>query len=127
MLQQVLPRTDLKKVLVTRIGDLLGMPRGFVVNFVLKHVRKQIPAWSMPGAMTFKGALSSGLGLKLETVPLTSSDIAFLQYTGGTTGVSKAAVLTHRNMVANVLQTAAWIFPVMQGGGPRIVVTALPR
>ena len=126
VLQQVLPRTDLKKVLVTRIGDLLGMPRGFVVNFALKHVRKQIPAWSMPGAMTFKSVLSSGLGLKLETVPLTSSDIAFLQYTGGTTGVSKAAVLTHRNMVSNVLQTAAWIFPVMQGGGPRIVVTALP-
>jgi long-chain acyl-CoA synthetase len=126
VLQQVLPRTDLKKVLVTRIGDLLGMPKGLIVNFVLRYVRKQIPAWSMPGAMTFKSALSTGLGLKLAPVPLGPDDIAFLQYTGGTTGISKAAVLTHRNMVANVLQTAAWVFPAMQGGGPRIVVTALP-
>jgi long-chain acyl-CoA synthetase len=126
VLQQVLPRTDLKKVLVTRIGDLLGLPRGFLVNFVLRHVRKQIPAWKMPGASTFKGALSSGLGLKLDACPLGPDDIAFLQYTGGTTGVAKAAVLTHRNMVANVLQTAAWVFPAMQTPGARIVITALP-
>src|SRR3984957_16928022 len=109
VLQQVLPRTDLKKVLVTRIGDLLGIPRGLIVNFVLKYVRKQIPEWSMPGASTFKNALGGGLGQKLEAVPLGPEDIAFLQYTGGTTGVAKAAILTHRNMVANVLQSAAWI------------------
>ena len=126
ILQQVLPRTALKKVLVTRIGDLLGVPRGLIVNFVLRHVRKQIPAWSMPGSMTFKSALSSGLGLKLDRVPLGPDDIAFLQYTGGTTGVSKAAVLTHRNMVANVLQTTSWIGPFMQAGGARVVITALP-
>jgi long-chain acyl-CoA synthetase len=126
VLQHVLPHTALKKVLVTRIGDLLGWPRGFLVNFVLRYVRKQIPAWSMPGAMTFKSALSLGLGIKLGPVPLGPDDIAFLQYTGGTTGIAKAAVLTHRNMVANVLQTAAWVFPAMQGGGPRIVITALP-
>ena len=76
--------------------------------------------------MTFKSALSAGLGLKLEPAVLGPADIAFLQYTGGTTGVSKAAVLTHRNMVANVLQTAAWVFPTMQTGGARIVITALP-
>jgi long-chain acyl-CoA synthetase len=111
---------------VTSIGDLLGMPRGFIVNFVLRHVRKQVPAWSMPGAQTFKSALSSGLGIKLERPPLGPEDIAFLQYTGGTTGVSKAAVLTHRNMVSNVLQTAAWIYPAIQGGGARVVITALP-
>src|ERR1700736_5665031 len=104
VLQQVLPRTDLKKVLVTRIGDLLGVPRGFIVNFVLKHVRKQIPAWNMPGTSTFKNALGSGLGLELEPVPLVGEDIAFLQYTGGTTGVSKAAILTHRTMVANLVK-----------------------
>ncbi len=126
VLQQVLPRTGLKKVLVTRIGDLLGLPRGFIVNFVLRHVRKQIPAWNMPGATTFKSALSAGLGLKLDRPELGPQDIAFLQYTGGTTGVAKAAVLTHRNMVANVLQTTAWIFPAMQVGGARIIVTALP-
>src|ERR1700688_117834 len=68
-LQQVRPRTALKKVLVTRIGDLLGIPRGFIVNFVLQHVRKQIPDWKMPGASTFKGALGGRLGLKLEPVP----------------------------------------------------------
>ncbi len=98
-------------MLTTRIGDLLGVPRGFIVNFVLRYVRKQIPAWSMPGSQTFKSALGSGLGLKLDPIPLRGQDIAFFQYTGGTTGVAKAAVLTHRNMVANVLQSAAWINP----------------
>src|SRR6266853_2460052 len=88
VLQKVLPRTDLKKVLITRIGDLLGIPRGFIVNFVLKYVRKQIPEWKMPGTTTFKSALGSGLGLKLEPVPLAGEDIALLQYTVGTTGVS---------------------------------------
>jgi long-chain acyl-CoA synthetase len=126
VLQQVLPRTDLKNVLITRIGDLLGVPRGFIVNFVLKHVRKQIPDWTMPGASTFKRALGSGLGLKLEPVPLGGEDIAFLQYTGGTTGVAKAAILTHRNMVANVLQAAAWVTPSLKANEARIVITALP-
>jgi long-chain acyl-CoA synthetase len=126
VLQQVLPRTGLKKVLTTGIGDLLGVPRGILVNFVLRYVRKQIPPWSVPGSMTFKGALSAGLGLKLDPAALGPDHIAFLQYTGGTTGVAKAAVLTHRNMVANVLQTAAWVFPAMPDRGPRIIITALP-
>lgn len=126
VLQQALPHTELKKVLVTSIGDLLGWPRGALVNFVLRHVRKQVPAWKMPGSITFKSALSSGLGQKLDTVPLGPDDLAFLQYTGGTTGVSKGAMLTHRNMVANVLQTTAWIYSIMQSRGPRIVITALP-
>jgi long-chain acyl-CoA synthetase len=126
VLQQVLPRTALKHVLITRIGDLLGVPRGFIVNFVLRHVRKQIPAWSMPGASTFKRALGSGLGQKLEPVPLAGEDIAFLQYTGGTTGVAKAAVLTHRNMVANVLQASAWVNPSLRTGERNTVITALP-
>src|ERR1700722_1489378 len=126
VLQQVLPRTDLKKVLVTRIGDLLGVPRGFIVNFVLKYVRKQIPQWKMPGTLTFKSALGGGLGLKLDPVPVGPEDIAFLQYTGGTTGVAKAAMLTHRNMVANVLQSAAWINPSLKANEARVVITALP-
>ena len=130
VVQQVLPHTGLKSVLVTRIGDLLGFPRGALVNFVLRHVRKQIPAWNMPGAVTFKSALGAGLGLKLDPVALGPQDIAFLQYTGGTTGVAKAAILTHRNMVANVLQASAWIRPALQANtGPnasRIVITALP-
>jgi long-chain acyl-CoA synthetase len=126
ILQQVLPHTDLKKVLITRIGDLLGVPRGFIVNFVLRHVTKQIPPWSMPGASTFKSVLGSGLGLKLEPTPLGGEDIAFLQYTGGTTGVAKAAVLTHRNMVANVLQASAWVNPSLKANEAIVVITALP-
>ncbi|GAC1301601.1 MAG: long-chain-fatty-acid--CoA ligase [Steroidobacteraceae bacterium] len=126
ILQQILPRTNVKKVLTTRIGDLLGIPRGLIVNFVLRYVRKQIAAWRIDGASTFKHALSSGLGLKLERGPLGPGSIAFLQYTGGTTGVAKAAVLTHRNMVANVLQTTAWIYPSMKADGSRTIITALP-
>src|SRR5208282_6593119 len=94
--------------------------------FVLKYVRKQIPEWKMPGTLTFKSALGGGLGLKMQPVALGGEDIAFLQYTGGTTGVAKAAVLTHRNMVANLLQALAWIRPALQAGGGRIVITALP-
>jgi long-chain acyl-CoA synthetase len=126
VLEQVLARTDLKNVLVTGVGDLLGLPKGFMVNFVLRHVRKQIPPWKMPGSISFKDALGIGLGLKLQPVELRGEDIAFLQYTGGTTGVAKAAVLTHRNMVANLLQALAWIKPALQAGGGRVVVTALP-
>jgi long-chain acyl-CoA synthetase len=126
VLQEVLPRTQLKNVLVTGVGDLLGLPKGFIVNFVLRHVRKQVPPWNMPGSLSFKDALGSGLGRKLEPVALGHDDIAFLQYTGGTTGVAKAAVLTHRNMIANLLQALAWIKPALQGGGGRIVITALP-
>ena len=104
VLQQVLPSTALKHVLTTRIGDLLGFPRGLIVNVVLRYVRKRIPPWSIPGTSTFKSALGSGLGLHLEPVSLGGQDTAFLQYTGGAPGVAKAATLTHRNMVANVLQ-----------------------
>ena len=130
VVQQVLPHTGLKNVLVTRIGDLLGFPRGAIVNFVLRYVRKQIPAWRMPGALTFKSALGAGLGLKLEPAALGPQDIAFLQYTGGTTGVAKAAILTHRNMIANVLQASAWIKPALQSikrpNAHPVVITALP-
>src|ERR1700733_3017216 len=126
VLQQVLPHTNLKKVLIPRVGDLLGVPRGLIVNFVLRHVRKQIPAWSMPGASSFKNALGSGLGLKLDPVALGPEDVAFLQYTGGTTGVAKAAVLTHRNMVANVLQASAWVNPSLKANEAIVVITALP-
>ncbi|MGP0054799.1 MAG: AMP-binding protein, partial [Steroidobacteraceae bacterium] len=130
VVQQVLPHSGLKNVLVTRVGDLLGFPRGAIVNFVLRHVRKQIPGWRMPGARTFKSALGAGLGLKLDPPALGPQDIAFLQYTGGTTGVAKAAVLTHRNMIANVLQASAWIKPALQliksANAHRVVITALP-
>jgi len=126
VLQQVLPRTSLTNVVVTGVGDLLGMPKGFIVNFVLRHVRKQVPAWKMPGAKNFKGVIGVGLGLKLDAVDVGQDDIAFLQYTGGTTGVSKGAMLTHRNMVANLLQSLAWMEPSLNVGAPCIVITPLP-
>jgi len=126
VLAEVGPRTQIKKVLVTGVGDLLGFPRGPIVNFVLRHVRKQIPPWKLPGALQFKRALSEGLALKLDPVALGPEDIAFLQYTGGTTGVAKAAILTHRNMVANVLQANAWIRPAMKAERMGNVITALP-
>ena len=125
ILQRVLPHTDLKQVLVTRVGDLLGFPRGALINLVLR-LRKQVPAWSMPGVITLKSALGAGLGLKLAPVEVGPQDIAFLQYTGGTTGIAKAAVLVHRNMVANVLQASAWIRPALVPGPQRIIITALP-
>lgn len=126
VLQQVLPRTALKHVVVTGVGDLLSTPKGMIVNFVLRHVRKQVPRWKMPGSVSFKNILGMGLGLGLSPITLGPEDIAFLQYTGGTTGVAKAAVLTHRNMVANLLQSLVWIRPALQAGTDRIVITALP-
>jgi long-chain acyl-CoA synthetase len=116
----------LKQVLVTGVGDLLSFPKGFIVNFVLRHVRKQVPHWKMPGSMSFKSALGTGLGLKLQPVDLAGEDVACLQYTGGTTGVAKAAILTHRNIVANLLQSMAWIKPALQVGGQLITIIALP-
>ena len=99
---------------MTGVGDLLGFPRGLLVNFVLRHVRKQVPPWSMPGALRFKSALAAGTRTEARSgAGRTGRTSAFLQYTGGTTGVAKAAVLTHRNMVANLLQSSAWIAPAM--------------
>jgi long-chain acyl-CoA synthetase len=126
VLEEVLARTDLKQVLVTGVGDLLSFPKGFIVNFVLRNVRKQVPHWKMPGSMSFKSALGTGLGLKLQPVDLAGEDVACLQYTGGTTGVAKAAILTHRNIVANLLQSMAWIKPALQVGGQLITIIALP-
>jgi len=126
VLQTVGPRTQLQKVLVTGVGDMLGFPKGPIVNFVLRHVRKQVPAWTIPGALRFKSVVALGLGLKLEPVNLGHGDTAFLQYTGGTTGISKAAVLTHGNMVANVLQATAWLTPSLTGEPSPVIITALP-
>jgi long-chain acyl-CoA synthetase len=126
VLQTVGPRTRLQKVLVTGVGDMLSFPKGAIVNFVLKHVRKQVPAWNIPGALRFKSVVSLGLGLKLRTVDLGLADTAFLQYTGGTTGVAKAAVLTHGNLVANVLQATAWLTPALTGERSPVIITALP-
>jgi len=125
-LEEVREEVDLDTVLVTGIGDLLPFPKSAIVNFVLRHVRKQVPEWSLPGALRFNAALDKGRYENLDPVPLDHEDVAFLQYTGGTTGVSKGAVLTHRNLVANVLQAESWIAPAWNPEDRQIAVTALP-
>jgi long-chain acyl-CoA synthetase len=126
-LAEVRAATGVETVIVTGIGDLLGFPKGGIVNFVLRHVKKQVPEYSLPGAVGFDEALSKGRYENLEPVAVGHEDIAFLQYTGGTTGVSKGAVLTHRNMVANVLQSEAWMGPSLRSESEQtMLVTALP-
>ncbi len=117
---------ELDTVIVTGVGDLLGLPKSLLVNFALRHVKKQVPEYSLPGSVSFNDALSKGRYENLERVELGHEDIAFLQYTGGTTGVSKGAVLTHRNLVANVLQSEAWIQPHLDPGQALVAITALP-
>jgi long-chain acyl-CoA synthetase len=124
-LEEVLAKTPVKHVITTGAGDCLGVLKGSIVNFVLRYQRKEIPAYSLPYAITFNQALGAGRGQKLPEVTTGPEDIAFLQYTGGTTGVSKGAMLLHRNMVANMVQAAAWVgFKV--NGPEELIVTALP-
>ena len=114
-LDAVLAATDVDTVIVTGVGDMLAFPKSVIANFVLRHVRRQVPEYSLPGAIRFTDAMSKGRCENLAPVDLAHEDIAFLQYTGGTTGVSKGAVLTHHNMVANVLQLEAWFAPDLAG------------
>jgi long-chain acyl-CoA synthetase len=125
VLQEVIARTDVKHVIVTGVGDLLGFPKSLVVNYVIRRVRKQVPKYQLPGALRFNRVLAVGRSLELDPVDIGHEDIAFLQYTGGTTGISKGAILTHRNMVANVLQSGAWLSKATDKNRD-IVITALP-
>jgi long-chain acyl-CoA synthetase len=124
-LQQVLAKTPVKRVIVTGIGDLLGFPKGAISNFVIRRVKKMVPAYSLPGSVKFGEVLSRGASLALAAVDVGGEDIAFLQYTGGTTGVSKGAVLTHRNLVANTVQVVAFM-PELKDIEDAVVITALP-
>ncbi|MBN9462749.1 MAG: long-chain-fatty-acid--CoA ligase [Burkholderiales bacterium] len=112
-LQQVLARTAVEHVVVASIGDMLGFAKGNLVNFVVRHVKKMVPAFELPRATRFNTVLAEGARLPFTPVPQTHDDVAFLQYTGGTTGVAKGATLTHRNIIANVLQAEAWIQPAL--------------
>jgi long-chain acyl-CoA synthetase len=123
-LAQVVDGTRVKLVVVTTIGGMLGL-KGVLVDFVLRHVKKMIPAWSIPGAMKLSDALAEGRRRKLEPVEIGHDDIAFLQYTGGTTGVAKGAMLLHRNIIANLLQAGAWVKPFL-GNQRHVVITPLP-
>ena len=111
--EQVLPHTQVKHVIVATMGDLLGGLKGAIVNFVVRKIKKMVPAFSLPGAISFNKMLAEGSRLTLTPVQQGHDDIVFLQYTGGTTGVSKGAMLLHRSVIANVLQNEAWISPVM--------------
>lgn len=108
VVQQAVPKTDVKHIVVTTMGDLLGI-KGHVVNFVVRKVKKMVPAYALPQAVSFRDVLKQAHSLSLKPVSLTRSDIAFLQYTGGTTGISKGAVLTHANLLANKSQMSFWI------------------
>jgi long-chain acyl-CoA synthetase len=108
-LQEVLPKTQVKSVITTQAGDLFPAVKALLTNLVVKHVKKMVPSWDIPGSTGLKQALQSGKRQQLKDVPLTHDDIAFLQYTGGTTGVAKGVMLTHGNMVANLQQVATWI------------------
>ena len=123
--QQVLADTPIKQVITTGLGDMLPFPKGALVNFALKYVKKMIPEYDIPGAVRFKNTLTLGQMHSLPQVDIAPGDIAFLQYTGGTTGLSKGAMLTHRNLVANMQQAAAWIGTNVQLG-KEIIITALP-
>lgn len=125
VLEQVIHETAIEKVIVTGVGDMLGFPKSALVNFVLRYVRKQVPEWHLEHTVPFNKVVDEGKFLTLKTVDVGHEDIAFLQYTGGTTGVAKGAILTHRNMVANVLQSAAWL-GTLTSTGSDIVITALP-
>jgi long-chain acyl-CoA synthetase len=109
VVEAVLPRTKLKHVLVTAVGDFLAFPKSWIVNFVVRHVRKQVRPWRLEGATDFRAAVAKGRHSRFTPVDIEPRDLAFLQYTGGTTGVAKGAMLTHHNICANVLQAEAWV------------------
>lgn len=124
-LQHILAETPLEHVITTGVGDLLGFPKGLLINFVLKHVKKAVPDYQLPNAVSFRDALSQGSRHEPPPVSLGHDDVAFLQYTGGTTGVAKGAMLTHGNMIANMLQSGTWIGTNAKVG-EEVIITALP-
>ena len=129
VLQEALPQTKVRHVAIASMGDMLGLLKGTLVNAVVRHVKKLVPAYSLPAATPFNDAITLGGKLPFTRVEVGPDDIAFLQYTGGTTGVSKGAILLHRNLVANVLQVMAWNVPILAMPPPTerdIIVTALP-
>ena len=125
VVEKVLGDASLDKVITTGLGDMLGFPKGKIVNFVVRHVKKMVPDYAIPGAIRFRDALAAGARHEVRDVAIDPEDIAFLQYTGGTTGVAKGAMLTHRNLVANMQQASAWVSKQAKPG-QEVIVTALP-
>ena len=128
-LEQVRSKTQVKHIVLASMGDLLGFPKGPIVNLVVRKVKKMVPAFSLPDAVKFNDVIAAGRRLKLTKPDIKHDDVAFLQYTGGTTGLSKGATLLHRNIIANVLQNEAWLQPALKKGVQverMTIVTALP-
>ncbi len=129
VLQQVIAAVPTKKVILTELGDLLGFPKKLLVNYVIKNVKKMVPAFQLPGAVHFNDAIAQGRGKPFTAAQVGPDDIAVLQYTGGTTGVSKGAILRHRQLVANILQAEAWYQPALKkipAGEQVVTICALP-
>ena len=125
VLEKILASTPVKTVILTEIGDMLKFPKNYIVNFVIKNVKKMIPAFNIPNAVDFKECLAKGAADKFKKADVKLDDTAFLQYTGGTTGVAKGAILTHKNIVANMVQARAWIKNLITDG-KEIIITPLP-
>ena len=123
--EEVFADSPLKHVVATGLGDMVGGAKGAIMNFVVKHVKKMVPRYSLPGAVRFRDALAAGARHPVPKEKIDSGDIAFLQYTGGTTGVAKGAMLTHRNLVANMEQATAWVGGNLRPG-EEVIITALP-
>ncbi|MES2355730.1 MAG: long-chain-fatty-acid--CoA ligase [Pseudomonadota bacterium] len=124
-LQQVINKTAVKHVVVTSLGELLG-PKGIAVNFVVRHIKKMVPTWHIPNAVNFKTVLDAGKNLQMKPIDISPDDIAFLQYTGGTTGIAKGAMLLHRNIIANLQQVSAWLSLSHDEKSPHLMVAPLP-
>jgi long-chain acyl-CoA synthetase len=124
-LQQVVARTKIRRIVVTSIGELLAI-KGRIVDLLLRRVKRTIPKWSLPGSIRFTDAMRQGRKRSLSRIPIGHDDLAFLQYTGGTTGVAKAAMLVHRNLVANMLQARAWLRPALDENRREVILTPLP-